>query len=73
MKYGTADRIEIVMVRNGISLTLTKLLLEKYRRYVTFNIEDDTVTLRQELIEVMTENDENQILIYEAESNIIRN
>ena len=38
MKYSTADRIEIVMVRNWISLMLTKLLLEKYRRYVTFKM-----------------------------------
>lgn len=72
-KYGTSDQLEIIMIRNGISLTLTKLLLEKYKKYVLFNIEDDTVTLCQGLIDAMTENDENQILICEADSNIIKN
>lgn len=72
-KYGTSDLLEIIMIRNGISLTLTKLLLEKYKKYVLFNIEDDTVTLCQDLIEAMAENDENQILICEADSNIIKN
>ena len=72
-KYGTSDQLEIIMIRNGISLTLTKLLLEKYKKYVLFNIEDDTVTLCQDLIDAMAENDENQILICEADSNIIKN
>ena len=73
IKYGTFDGVEIIMIRNGISLTLAKLLLEKYRQYVSFDIENDTVTLQEELIEIMKGNDENQILIYEAESHIIRN
>ena len=72
IKYGTASNFEIVMIRNGISLTLTKLLLEKYKRYVKFDIENDTISLDQELIDVMLENNENQILIYEAETNIIK-
>ena len=72
LKYGTANSFEIVMIRNGISLTLTKLLLEKYKRYVKFDIENDTITLDQNLVDVMLENNENQILIYEAETNIIK-
>ena len=63
---------EILLIQNGISLSLTKLLLEKYRRYIRFNIEDDTIELDIELIDEMSKNKENQILIFEAENNIIR-
>lgn len=72
IKYGTSNRYEILLIQNGISLSLTKLLLEKYRRYVRFNIEDDTIELDIELIDEMSKNKENQILIFEAENNIIR-
>jgi hypothetical protein len=72
IKYGTSNKYEILLIQNGISLSLTKLLLEKYRKYVRFNIEDDTVELDIELLDEMSKNKENQILIFEAENNIIR-
>ena len=72
IKYGTSNRYEILLIQNGISLSLTKLLLEKYRKYIKFNIEDDTIELDIELIDEMSKNEENQILIFEAENNIIR-
>lgn len=71
IKYGTSDSFEIIMIRNGISLTLTKLLLEKYRCYIDFDIENDTIEINRGLIDEMLKNDENQILVYEAETNII--
>ena len=71
IKYGTSDSLEIIMIRNGISLTLTKLLLEKYRCYIDFDIENDTIEINRGLIDKMLKNDENQILVYEAETNII--
>ena len=71
IKYGTSDSFEIIMIRNGISLTLTKLLLEKYRCYIDFDIENDTIEINRGLIDKMLKNDENQILVYEAETNII--
>lgn len=72
IKYGTANKYEILLIQNGISLSLTKLLLEKYRQYLKFNIENDTIELDIGLIDAMTQNEENQILIFEAENNIIR-
>lgn len=72
IKYGTANDFEIVMIRNGFSLTLTKLLLEKYKNYIVFNIDNDTIELKDDLIDAMIDNSENQILIYEAETNIIK-
>ena len=72
IKYGTANSFEIVMIRNGFSLTLTRLLLEKYKKYVIFNIENDTIELKDDLIDAMIDSNENQILIYEAETNIIK-
>ena len=61
-----------MLIQNGISLSLTKLLLDKYRKFIKFNIEDDTIDLDIELIDEMAKNEENQILIFEAENNIIR-
>ena len=72
IKYGTSNRYEILLIQNGISLSLTKLLLDKYRKFIKFNIEDDTIDLDIELIDEMAKNEENQILIFEAENNIIR-
>ena len=72
IKYGTSNRYEILLIQNGISLSLAKLLLDKYRKFTKFNIEDDTIELDIELIDEMAKNEENQILIFEAENNIIR-
>ena len=72
IKYGTSNRYEILLIQNGISLSLTKLLLEKYKKYLRFNIENDTIELDIGLIDEMIKNKENQILVFEAQNNIIR-
>lgn len=69
MKYGSTDKREIVLIKNGVSLSLTKLLLEKYISYVTVDSSSDTISLSQELISEMRKNKENHILTYEAEMN----
>ena len=37
IKYGTSNRYEILLIQNGISLSLAKLLLDKYRKFIKFN------------------------------------
>lgn len=70
LKYGTVEPNEIVLVRNGVSLSLAKLLLDKYRNAIRINTISNTINLSKELISQMKDNGENQILIFEAESNI---
>ena len=70
LKYGTSKPEEIVLIRNGISLSLAKLLLEKYSSMVAIDIVTDKISFSSELIGRMTEQDENKILIHEAYTNI---
>ena len=70
IKYGTNDKIEMVMIKNGISLSLTKLLIEKYKDYFMCNLNNDTIELKPSLIKHMKNNNENSILIFEAENNV---
>ena len=72
LKYGTTNPDEIVLVRNGISLNLAKLLLEKYSSHITINASSNTVGIMPSLVEAMKNNQENQILVFEANSNIIQ-
>lgn len=70
LKYGTSNPEEIALIRNGISLSLAKLLLEKYSDMVSIDILTDKISFAPELIDHMNEQGENQILIYEAHTNI---
>ena len=70
IKYGTNNKIEMVMIKNGISLSLTKLLIEKYKDYYMCNLNNDTIELKPSLIKHMKNNNENSILIFEAENNV---
>lgn len=71
IKYGTDNPWEIVLIKNGFSLALSKLLLERYNDCVSIDMESDTVKIDQTVIEMMKANHENQILIYEAQTNVI--
>ncbi len=66
IKYGTDDAYAICLLKNGLSLSLTLLILEKYRDYLPINIELSTVQFADSIIGAMEENQENQILIYEV-------
>ena len=70
LKYGTSNPEEIVLIRNGISLSLAKLLLEKYTDMVSIDTLNDKISFSSDLIGRMADQEENQILIYEARTNI---
>ena len=70
LKYGTSDRDEIVLIKNGVSLSLAQLLIEKYKNSISVNASSNTIVFRPELIDEMGKNNENQILIFEAKTNI---
>ena len=71
LKYGTDKEDEIVLIRNGVSLALTKILFSKYKKYLKFDRRENIIYWEKDLIDEMKINHENQILIYEAELNII--
>lgn len=70
VKYGTSNKEVICMLKNGFSMELSKILTISYRQDLEFNIEQDAVSYSAELIEKMRQNEENEILIFEAESNL---
>ncbi|WP_107942633.1 DEAD/DEAH box helicase [Metasolibacillus fluoroglycofenilyticus] len=71
IKYGTSDKSKITLIKNGLSLTLVNLLVDKYSGY--FNVDNNlkTVTFNSRILDKMKENDENEILIYEVKFNTI--
>ena len=70
VKYGTDDETTICLLKNGLSLSLSTLLLSKYRQMLKINIIESTVECDERLPDKMVENQENSILIYEARSYI---
>lgn len=70
VKYGTSNKNIICMLKNGFSMELAKLLLEKYFGSLEFDLEQDYVHFDISLIDAMREGQENEILIFEAESNL---
>lgn len=70
IKYGTSDPIAIIMIKNGYSNSLAKLLLSKYRDYLEVNIEKSIVITNPAIINQMEKNGENDLYIFETKFNI---
>lgn len=68
IKYGTADPFLICLLRNGFSPDLARLVQESYSQFVAANIAASTVVVAPELPATMSDHDENDILVYEAET-----
>ncbi|MEH6652892.1 DEAD/DEAH box helicase family protein [Loktanella salsilacus] len=67
LKYGTSDELEIELIKSGFNGLLAKHLLENYSEYVNFTSgEFSNFTFEDEILDVMRENDENEILIFEV-------
>ena len=65
IKYGTDNPQIITCIRNGISLSLANLLIDKYSRFIHVNTEEGTIDFKETIIESMKEADENEIMINE--------
>lgn len=70
LKYGTDNPIQISLIKNGISLSLSKLLIEKYAQFVSIDTNSDTVDIDSAILNAMLQNGENDILVYEAKNNV---
>ena len=66
IKYGTDDKQKIALVKNGLSLSLANLIVDKYQSYLNIDVENSLVFLEREILNEMENNDENQVLINEA-------
>jgi len=66
IKYGTDDIRKITLVKNGLSLSLSNLLVDQYSEYLIIDSLNHTVDLREGLISEMVANVENQVLTNEA-------
>ncbi|GJM03114.1 MAG: hypothetical protein DHS20C08_16150 [Rhodomicrobium sp.] len=70
IKYGTTNMQKIELINSGINSYLASKLIETYSDYVNLDAEMRTVELRPDLINKMRENNENDILVFEAELHI---
>ena len=67
IKYGTNDRRIITCTKNGISLSLAKIIVDKYLDYIQIDIENDIIQFREGIVNAMEEAKENEILICELQ------
>lgn len=65
IKYGTSDNRKVLLIKNGLSLSLAKLLVDKYLNYLTLDHDNNSVKYKSGIIEMMEQREENEILIYE--------
>ena len=68
IKYGTDNRDVICLLKNGFSLNVAQLLCKKYNEYFRIDFESDSVIFDDELISRMTDEKENEIVIFETQS-----
>lgn len=67
IKYGTNDKRIITCTKNGISLSLAKIIVEKYMDYIQIDTENDTLLFKDGIISAMEGAKENEILICELQ------
>ena len=65
IKYGTSDKRKVLLVKNGLSLGLSNLIVDKYADYLVIDYESNSVEYIDGIIEMMTQNEENEVLLYE--------
>lgn len=67
VKYGSSDEKIILMLQNGFSLDLALTLKHsRYNDFIEFNYNTKEVILNKDVIQEMNQNEENDILIFEA-------
>ena len=70
IKYCTSDKIKIFLINNGISLSLSNLLVDKYRNFLDINVDSNSLIINHDLINKMVGNNESEILLFEVKSNL---
>lgn len=67
LKYGSADKSVICLLKNGFSIDLAKCVMEPaYASFVQIDLVNDEVLIDRAIVKAMEINGENQILIFEV-------
>ena len=67
IKYGTDDKLKVLLVKNGLSLGLVNLVVDEYSQYLKVDYENSIVKYEPEIIEEMRSQGENEVLVYEMQ------
>lgn len=71
IKYGSSDALVITLLKSGFSIELAKCVTKpEYSNFIDINSDTDEVIINRQLIEEMTSNGENNILIFEIKFHI---
>lgn len=70
LKYGTSDNRKILLMKNGVSFSLTHLLIDKYLQYVNIDTENDYYSISHSIIDEMQTLDENDIMMFEVKQHM---
>jgi hypothetical protein len=71
IKYGSSDAIVITLLKNGFSIELAKCITKpEYSGFIRINPDSDEIVIQSQLIDEMTANGENNILIFEIKFHI---
>lgn len=66
LKYGTTNINKIVLIKNGLSLSLANLIVDQYQEYAEIDEEQNTFSFNPRLAKEMELQQENEILIFEV-------
>lgn len=67
IKYGTDDKLKVLLVKNGLSLGLANLVADEYSQYLEVDYENSIVRYASDITEAMRSQGENEVLIYEMQ------
>ena len=67
IKYGTDNENAICLIKNGLSLTSSLLLLNHYNDYLEIDIDSSLIRIQSTLVDEMKRNNENQIIVHEVQ------
>lgn len=70
IKYGTDDLRKIILMKNGVSYSLSHLLIDNYLQYLDINIENEFFNISGKVIDTMHYNDENEIMMFEVKQHV---
>lgn len=71
IKYGSSDTLVITLLKNGFSIELAKCVTKpEYSNFITINPDTDEIVINSQLIEELTTNGENNILIFEIKFHV---
>lgn len=67
IKYGTDNKLKVLLVKNGLSLGLANLVVDEYSQYLKVDYENSIVKYAPGIIEGMRSHGENEVLVYEMQ------